>query len=77
MPVLHVLVFRQSDGNMAACVRVSSPADAQYAISKLQKVEIGFKRKRIYISYRSCSSSCPGASVQIPEPGGLHMGAQV
>ena len=42
--VLHVSVFFQSDGNMAACVRVQSMAEAQYAISQLHRKKIGFKR---------------------------------
>ena len=42
--VLHVSVFFQSDGNMAACVRVSSMPEAQYAISQLHRKKIGFKR---------------------------------
>ena len=42
-------VFYQSDGNFAAAVRVSSPQDAQYAISKLHRRKIGFKR--IMIAY--------------------------
>ncbi len=42
--------FYQSDGNLAACVRVTSLNDAQYAISKLHRAKIGFKR--ILISYR-------------------------
>ena len=33
-----------SDGNMAACVRVPSHQDAQYAISQLHRKKIGFKR---------------------------------
>lgn len=49
MQVLHVSVFYQSDGNFAAAVRVSSPQDAQYAISKLHRRKIGFKR--IMIAY--------------------------
>ncbi|XP_050521810.1 meiosis regulator and mRNA stability factor 1 [Daktulosphaira vitifoliae] len=47
--VLHVSVFYQSDGNFAAAVRVSSQQDAQYAISKLHRRKIGFKR--IMIAY--------------------------
>lgn len=42
-------VFYQSDGNFAAAVRVSSQQDAQYAISKLHRRKIGFKR--IMIAY--------------------------
>lgn len=49
VPILHVSVFFQSDGNMAACVRVPSHQDAQYAISQLHRKKIGFKR--ILISY--------------------------
>jgi meiosis arrest female protein 1 len=44
-----VSVFYQSDGNFAAAIRVSSPQDAQYAISKLHRRKIGFKR--IMIAY--------------------------
>lgn len=47
--MLHVSVFYQSDGNFAAAVRVSSQQDAQYAISKLHRRKIGFKR--IMIAY--------------------------
>lgn len=46
---MHVSVFYQSDGNFAAAVRVSSQQDAQYAISKLHRRKIGFKR--IMIAY--------------------------
>lgn len=47
--VLHVSVFTQSDGNLAASVKVPSLQDAQYAISQLHRRKIGFKR--ILISY--------------------------
>ncbi|XP_012256062.2 meiosis regulator and mRNA stability factor 1 isoform X2 [Athalia rosae] len=47
--VLHVSVFMQSDGNLAASVKVPSLQDAQYAISQLHRRKIGFKR--ILISY--------------------------
>lgn len=39
----------QSDGNLAASVRVPSLPDAQYAISQLHRRKIGYKR--ILISY--------------------------
>merc|ERR1712223_28465 len=42
--VMSLSVFFQSDGNMAACVRVPSHQDAQYAISQLHRKKIGFKR---------------------------------
>ena len=48
--VLHTTVFYQSDGNMACCVKVPSQQEAQYAISKLHRTKVGFKR--ILISYR-------------------------
>lgn len=44
VPILHVSVFFQSDGNMAASVRVPTPQDAQYAISQLHRKKVGFKR---------------------------------
>merc|ERR550534_2960995 len=44
LPILHVSVFFQSDGNMAASVRVPTPQDAQYAISQLHRKKVGFKR---------------------------------
>lgn len=47
--VMHVSTFFQSDGNLAACVRVPSLNEAQYAISKLHRAKIGYKR--ILISY--------------------------
>ncbi|KAL7299894.1 hypothetical protein TKK_0007222 [Trichogramma kaykai] len=47
--VLGVTTFSQTDGNYAATVKVSSIAEAQYAISKLHRHKIGFKR--ILISY--------------------------
>lgn len=47
--VLHISVFVQSDGNLAATVRVPSLQDAQYAISQLHRKKVGFKR--IQISY--------------------------
>lgn len=47
--VLYISVFVQSDGNLAATVRVPSLQDAQYAISQLHRKKVGFKR--IQISY--------------------------
>ncbi|XP_066603618.1 meiosis regulator and mRNA stability factor 1 isoform X2 [Prorops nasuta] len=47
--VLHVSVFIQSDGNVAASVKVPSLPDAQYAISQLHRSKIGYRR--ILISY--------------------------
>jgi len=44
VPILHVSVFFQSDGNMAASVRVPTSQDAQYAISQLHRKKVGFKR---------------------------------
>ena len=40
VPILHVSVFFQSDGNMAASVRVPTPQDAQYAISQLHRKKV-------------------------------------
>ena len=37
-------VFFQSDGNMAASVRVPTPQDAQYAISQLHRKKVNFKQ---------------------------------
>jgi len=42
--VLNVSVFFQTDGNMAACVRVGSPQEAQIAISQLHRKKLGYKR---------------------------------
>ncbi|XP_046671774.1 meiosis regulator and mRNA stability factor 1-like isoform X1 [Homalodisca vitripennis] len=42
--VLHVSVFVQSDGTLAASVKVPSMQDAQYAISQLHRRKVGFKR---------------------------------
>ena len=42
-------VFKQSDGNFAASVKVPSLPDAQYAISQLHRRKVGYKR--ILISY--------------------------
>ena len=42
-------VFEQSDGNCAATVKVPSLTEAQYAISKLHRRKIGYRR--ILISY--------------------------
>uniref|UniRef100_T1IAR4 HTH OST-type domain-containing protein n=1 Tax=Rhodnius prolixus TaxID=13249 RepID=T1IAR4_RHOPR len=47
--VLHVSVFVQSDGIIAAYVKVPSIQDAQYAISQLHRRKIG--HKKIIISY--------------------------
>lgn len=53
VPVLSVTVFFQSDGNMAACVRVPSLCDAQFAISQLHRKKVGFKRILISHSYNN------------------------
>lgn len=45
----HVSVFTQSDGTVAAAVKLRSCQDAQVAISQLHRKKIGFKR--ISISY--------------------------
>jgi len=55
--VLNTTVFFQSDGNMAACVRVPSLTDAQFAISQLHRKKVGFKR--ILISHSHCNSQNP------------------
>ncbi|KAK3875906.1 hypothetical protein Pcinc_019252 [Petrolisthes cinctipes] len=55
--VLHVSVFVQSDGNLAATLRVPSPQDAQYAISQLHRRKIG--TKRIIISYVNHNQPSP------------------
>ncbi|XP_075231628.1 meiosis regulator and mRNA stability factor 1-like protein [Lycorma delicatula] len=52
--VLHVSVFVQSGGNLAAVVKVPTQQDAQYAISQLHRRKIGYKR--IMISYARSSS---------------------
>ncbi|CAL4066462.1 unnamed protein product, partial [Meganyctiphanes norvegica] len=55
--VLHVSVFVQSDGNLAASLRVPSQQDAQYAISQLHRKKIG--AKRIIISYVNHNQPSP------------------
>ncbi|XP_045606696.1 meiosis regulator and mRNA stability factor 1 isoform X2 [Procambarus clarkii] len=55
--VLHVSVFVQSDGNLAATLRVPSQQDAQYAISQLHRKKIG--AKRIIISYVNHNQPSP------------------
>ncbi|XP_071550871.1 meiosis regulator and mRNA stability factor 1 isoform X2 [Panulirus ornatus] len=55
--VLHVSVFVQSDGNLAATLRVPSHQDAQYAISQLHRKKIG--AKRIIISYVNHNQPSP------------------
>ena len=57
MQVLHVSVFVQSDGNLAATVRVPSQQDAQYAISQLHRKKIG--AKRILISHVNHNQPSP------------------
>jgi len=52
--VLHVSVFVQSDGTLAASVKVPSLQDAQYAISQLHRRKVGFKR--IMIAYAHSTS---------------------
>ncbi|XP_054265497.1 meiosis regulator and mRNA stability factor 1-like [Macrosteles quadrilineatus] len=52
--VLHVSVFVQSDGTLAASIKVPSVQDAQYAISQLHRRKVGFKR--IMIAYAHSSS---------------------
>ncbi|KAK9508774.1 hypothetical protein O3M35_006253 [Rhynocoris fuscipes] len=47
--VLHISVFVQSDGNLAALVKVPSMQDAQYAISQLHRRKVG--HKKIMISH--------------------------
>lgn len=55
--VLHVSVFVQSDGNLAATLRVPTQQDAQYAISQLHRKKIG--AKRIIISYVNHNQPSP------------------
>ncbi|XP_068205935.1 meiosis regulator and mRNA stability factor 1 isoform X2 [Palaemon carinicauda] len=55
--VLHVSVFIQSDGNLAATLRVPSQQDAQYAISQLHRKKIG--AKRIIISHVNHNQPSP------------------
>nr|CAD7455881.1 unnamed protein product [Timema tahoe] len=45
--VIHISVFTQTDGNVAAHVKVPSLQDAQYAISRLHRRKVGFKRMLI------------------------------
>ena len=54
--VMGVNVYFQSDGNMAACVKVPTVGDAQYAISKLHRAKVGYKRILISIYHHSQSS---------------------
>ncbi|XP_076763661.1 meiosis regulator and mRNA stability factor 1-like protein isoform X1 [Xylocopa sonorina] len=55
--VLNVSVFTQSDGHFAASVKVPSLSDAQYAISQLHRLKIGYKR--ILISYAHSGRASP------------------
>ena len=47
----------QSDGNLAATIRVPSLQDAQYAISQLHRKKIG--SKRMIISYPNHNQQSP------------------
>lgn len=58
----HVMVaglnlFHQSDGSIAASVKVSSAQDAQYVISQLHRRKVG--HKRVVISNAQSSSPNP------------------
>ncbi|XP_014255164.1 meiosis regulator and mRNA stability factor 1-like [Cimex lectularius] len=53
--VLHISIFMLSDGNFAASVKVPSLHDAQYAISRLHRRKVGYKR--LMISYAHSSHS--------------------
>uniref|UniRef100_A0A1B6CMW8 HTH OST-type domain-containing protein n=2 Tax=Clastoptera arizonana TaxID=38151 RepID=A0A1B6CMW8_9HEMI len=52
--VLSISIFAQSDGNLAASVKVPSIQDAQYVISQLHRRKVG--HKRIMISYTHSGS---------------------
>lgn len=51
---LHVSVYLQKDGDYAASIKVPSLQDAQYAISKLHRHKVGYRR--ILISYARSGS---------------------
>ncbi|XP_059351299.1 meiosis regulator and mRNA stability factor 1-like isoform X2 [Daphnia carinata] len=70
--VMNVTVHLQSDGHLAAIVRVPSVQDAQYCVSQLHRRKLG--SKRIMIAYDQNSyGSGPGRSVPTP----LQIRAQV
>lgn len=52
--VISLNLFHQTDGNLAAYVRVSSSQDAQYVISQLHRRKVG--HKRVLISNAQSSS---------------------
>lgn len=55
--MINLNLFHQSDGNLAASVRVSSAQDAQYVISQLHRRKVG--HKRILISNAQSSFTNP------------------
>ncbi|CAL1297819.1 unnamed protein product [Larinioides sclopetarius] len=55
--VIHISMSLQPDGSAKATVKVPSPQDAQYAISRLHRRKIG--HKRILISHASSEKSPP------------------
>lgn len=62
---MHVTVHLQSDGHLAAIVRVPTVQDAQYCVSQLHRRKLG--SKRIMISYdQNCYGSGSGRSVPTP-----------
>lgn len=70
--VMNVTVHLQSDGHLAAIVRVPSIQDAQYCVCQLHRRKLG--SKRIMIAYdQSSYGSGPGRSVPTP----LQIRAQV
>lgn len=65
MQVQNVTVHLQSDGHLAAVVRVPSVQDAQFCVSQLHRRKLG--SKRIMISYdQNGSSSGSGRSTPTP-----------
>ncbi len=62
---MNVTVHLQSDGHLAAIVRVPSIQDAQYCVSQLHRRKLG--SKRIMIAYdQNNYGSGPGRSVPTP-----------
>lgn len=62
---MNVTVHLQSDGHLAAIVRVPSIQDAQYCVCQLHRRKLG--SKRIMIAYdQSSYGSGPGRSVPTP-----------
>lgn len=62
---MGVMVHLQSDGHLAAIVRVPTIQDAQYCVSQLHRRKLG--SKRIMISYDTNSNGL-GSGRSVPTP---------